>query len=172
MAKGWALDDDLDIDNVSTKAPPPLDDGIYRFKVVSAEGELSQKGNPKASIALEVISRFGSDEPIDSNGKRSKKVYDNSVTFTKDAAWKMKQLAIAAGIEPARRNNPEAVEAYCEALVGQEVIAEVVQNQSGARIFANVKSYYTEAEAQQVLAGETPGEESAEPARPKRGKKR
>lgn len=156
--KGWTTDEDLDMANQSTEPPPPLEDGIHGpATIVKAEPEATNKGQPGAKIELSVTDASG----------RKRKVYDK-VVFTKEAAFRVKQLALAVGVEAPARSTYELVEEFCGAVTGQEVWLKTKRQTFENKVNAKVDMYLTAEKAATMAAGGEGGEAAAEGARPKR----
>lgn len=151
---GWASADAVNWDDVSTEAPPPLADDCYVGLIAKAEPRPTKDGKPAISVELSANKIFGGAEL-----ERARKVFDN-VNLTKETAFRVKQLAAAAGVEPPKNFGIDAVTAFCDALVeSQQVIFRTRQNTYKGRTNAKIDRYHTEDSAKSEAAS---GEQGAE----------
>jgi hypothetical protein len=142
---GWTSEESVNWNDVSTEPPPPLEDGIYRAIVVKAEPKpLGKENKPGIAIQLQVEEQFGGGaiEP-------KRKLFDN-VMMSAAAAFKVKQLATAANIEPPASFKFADVEAFCNALVDSNALLVRTKRETytppggSPRTNAKVDRYLTE----------------------------
>jgi hypothetical protein len=157
---GWTSADSVNWDEVSTEAPPPLADNLYEGLIAKAEPRPTKDNKPAISIELSASKVFGGEEL-----ERARKVFDN-LTLTKEAAFRVKQLAAAANVEPPKNFGIDAVTAFCDALVESEkVIFRTRLNTYKGKTNAKVVQYHTEESAKKDAAGgEQSGSEGASEA--------
>jgi hypothetical protein len=172
--QGWTQNDSFDNwDEVSTEAPKPLDPALYHGEIVSAEA--AQTGTGKPAVKLEVSAKGlfqGDDLPSE------RKLFD-TVVITREAAFKVKQLAQATGVEPPKSNAFEAVSELADSLVGQPVVfktkIESYKKDGENRTTHRIERYLTTDQAERVKAGANAdtnaGDEAAPQQRTRRGRK-
>jgi hypothetical protein len=154
---GWASAEAVNWDEISTEAPPPLADGCYDGLVAKAEPRPTKEGKPAISVELSATKLFGGAE-LD----RPRKVFDN-LNLTKENAFRVKQLAASAGVEPPANFGIDAVIAFCEALVASErVIFATRQNTYKGKTNAKPSRYHTEESAKKENENGEQGGEATE----------
>lgn len=162
---GWTSEEAVNWNDVSTEPPPPLEDGIYRAIVVKAEPKpLGKENKPGIALQLQVEEQFGGGavEP-------KRKLFDN-VMMSAAAAFKVKQLATAAGIEPPASFKFADVEAFCIALVDSSALLVRTKREEypkgSGKVNAKADRYLTEQQLSDAQA-ETPATDGG--GRRKRG---
>lgn len=164
--KGWTTgsDEKVSWDDVSTEPPAPLEIGIYQATIEQAEPSPTKENKPAIKLVLTVSAAYGG-AGIDP----ARKMFDN-VTLTKEAAFRVKQLAAAAGVAPPASFGFEDVEAFCAALVdAQPVWLKSKRSTWDGKVNHKVDRYLTEAQAGEAANGPSGEASSGEaPARPKR----
>lgn len=166
--QGWTGGEDFDWDEVPDGAPETPPEGLYTGKIIEAKAEETSNDNPAIKLTVELQAPFGGGEL----GYVSRKVRDTMV-LTKDAAFRFKQLAVAAGTKPPRGSQFEAMNDFAEDLVGREVIIKTknVPARDKSRVYANVSLYCTAEQADQEAKGVVTSVGSAvkrPPARPRK----
>jgi hypothetical protein len=108
---GWTSADAVDWNEVSTEPPPPLNPALYKGLIVKAEPSPTKENKPAIAIELQIDKEYGGPDvsPV-------RKMFDN-LTLTKEAAFKVKQLAAAANVAPPANFGIDAVRAFCDSLV-------------------------------------------------------
>lgn len=167
--QGWTQNDSFDNwDDVSTEAPKPPTPEIYAITVVKAEAKATGTGKPAVNLEISLTGiHNGGDLPS------PRKVYD-LVTITKEAAFKVKQLAMAMGVAPPANNSYGAVCEFADNLVGQTAFAKTKldtykpkptpENPAPeARTNAKVDRYLTQEQADKMRTGAS-GEGASEVA--------
>ncbi len=139
---GWTSQETVNWDDVSTEAPPPLANGIYKGLFVKAEPSPTKENKPAIKIELMIDGAYGGDVI-----SPSRKMFDN-VTLIKEAAFRVKQLAAAAGVAPPASFGYADVEAFCVALCDAgPVWLRSKQTTWEGKTNAKVDRYLTEAQA-------------------------
>jgi hypothetical protein len=149
--EGWTDDDEFDWDEVSSQPPPQAETGLYAFKVVESKSDKTSGGHPGVKLTIELTSKYGGGEI----GYMSRKVRD-TVALTKDAAFRVKQLAKATSVKPPPRNNSECMRDFAEALLGAEGLVHIRKSKGrgeDAKEYANVGMYCTPAAAEDIAKG-------------------
>lgn len=149
--QGWTTSEDVDFDSASKEAPPPLPVGLYKFEVTKTEPQATQKeGHPAAQVELRAVE---AKDPTTDLSKYNGRLPYERIVFTKDAAWKVKQLADAAGVPAPKSNGFEPVCEFLDAILGQQVWAQTKlrPSKNNGKVYAEVDKYLTEAE----VGGET-----------------
>ena len=147
---GWTESTDLNWDDVSTEAPPPLAPGIYRAVIVEAKPRQTNKGDPAINVKLAV-------------GDTKRTVYDTLV-LSATALFKLKQMGQSAEVSLPANTGIEAIETFCGELTGCEVHvrtkidtytppASEGNPEPAPRVNAKVDRYFTEAQAAEAQSG-------------------
>lgn len=109
--KGWTDNTKFNYDGVSTDAPAPLEPGLYKARIASAEPHATKEGKPMIKLSVELFE--------DANGEALKpfrKVTDN-VVLTQAALFRVKILSEALDIEPLGGSSVEEAEDWCREIV-------------------------------------------------------
>jgi hypothetical protein len=166
--KGWTTETALDLSDVSDQPPGPVDVGVYCCTITKAEAEATSKGDPAIKMDLH-IERAYSGDPAAVDG-RVRNLRFETISFKKDALFRLKQLCLALGVEPPRSTGYQVLCDWAADLVGKEVW---VKTRLKARYDAAAKKadpdkkdaavdrYMTEATAADVAVGKADGAESA-----------
>jgi hypothetical protein len=164
---GWTSAESVNWDDVSTEAPPPLADAIYKGVFAKAEPRPTKEGKPSISLELSVTNVFGGDDLAS-----PRKLFDN-VMCSAAAAFRVKQLAASANVAPPANFGLDEVTAFCERLVDAAPVAfRTKQSTYQGKTNAKVDRYFTEEQAKEAAsAGESGGGESEAPKRPVRQRK-
>lgn len=109
----------LDFSNVPSREP--IEEGHYTLRIAKAEEKISKNGNPMLSVEYDIV------------GMEGRKLWDNYV-LTDKALWKMQELCKALGYDTETALTLDPVD-----LVGQEVIAKVIQEEFEGDIVNRVK---------------------------------
>ena len=166
--QGWTSEESVDWDNVSTEPPPPLAVGIYKGLITKAEPQPTKEHKPAIALQLQISEEYGG-----SSIEPARKMFDN-VTLSKEAAFRVKQLAASAGVEPPATFKFQDVEAFCVSLV--EAGAVYLRSKHATfngKTNHKVDRYLTEeqaGEAANALSGNASATESEET--PRRGRRR
>ncbi len=156
---GWTQNDTFDNwDDVSTEAPKPVEPNIYTGEIVKAEAAQTQgKGLPAVKLEIMVKSVFqGDDLPS------ARKLFD-TVTITKEAAFKVKQLSQSANVTPPKSNAADYLPEWADGLVGQPVIVSTKlekytpKGSTEQRESARIERYLTADQAEKKKAGVAEG---------------
>lgn len=151
--QGWTQNESFDNwDDVSTEAPKALENNIYIGTIVKAEAQATkQKGKPSVKLEVSTTSVFQGDEL-----PTARKLSD-IVTVTKEAAFKVKQLAQSAQVEPPRANGFDVLTDWATSLVGCVVIfktkQENYQKDGETRTAARIDRYLTADQAEKARNG-------------------
>lgn len=164
---GWTEDEDLEMDKASTEPPKPLEAGFYRATVAEASAER----NPKTQkLAVKVVLKVSATH--DGTQLDQKRNVRDSVPITKEAAFRAKQLAQAAGVNPPARSNFEEVSAFVANLLNSgEMFVQLKRvngtGQHAGKVFTNVGRYLTSDQLAQEIsgAGAAAAEATAAPVR-------
>lgn len=133
---GWTATDSINWDNVSTDAPPPLADGIYRATIEQAEPEPTKEGKPGVKLQLLVTHAYGGNK-----GDLSRKVFDKLV-FDPAILFKVKGCAEGAGCALPPTMGLDDVAAFCGSLVDSDgVWIQTKQNEFKGKVNARVDRY-------------------------------
>lgn len=109
----------LDFSNVPSREP--LEEGTYQLRIAEAEEATSSTGNPMLKVTYDVV------------GMEGRKLWDNYVLIDK-CLWKLQELFTALGIP-----TESIVELDPAELIGQEVLAKVVQEEYNGDTMNRVK---------------------------------
>jgi uncharacterized protein DUF669 len=156
--EGWTANEKFDWDNVSTDAPPPLEDGVYQAVIVKASAEKTKDGKPAVRLELQVNRAFG-----DAEGSIKRKMFDN-LTVTLEGAFRIKNLceSFDPKVTPPPSQQLDDVKDFCSRLLEAPAIwLRSRRTTWNGKVNAKVDRYLTEAEAQKVSAGEPIGNEVA-----------
>ncbi len=149
--QGWTTQQDLNMDQVSTEPPPPLEAGIYRARVVEATPQPTKKGDPALRVVLQVFADIAGSEI-----SPKRKIYQTAV-LTQDAAFRVKQLAVAAGVEPPKTSGFDDASTFAAELTGAEVLCKTKQRQTpDGKTIADVDRFLTAEQAQQSTQAAAP----------------
>lgn len=162
--QGWTSQESVNWDDVSTEAPPPLPVGIYKALITKAEPSPTKEQKPAVKLELSVDEAYGG-----AGVDPKRKMFDN-VTLTKEAAFRVKQLAAAAGVAPPASFGFADVEAFCAALCDAgPVWLRSKQSTYEGKTNHKVDRYLTEAQAGEAAnAGGAATSAEARPVRTKR----
>ena len=109
--KGWTDNTKFNYDGVSTDAPTPLEPGLYKARIASAEPHATKEGKPMIKLSVELF------EDADGNAlKPTRKITDN-VVLTQAALFRVKILSEALDIEPLGDSSVETAEEWCRDIV-------------------------------------------------------
>lgn len=163
---GWTSNEAVNWDDVSTEAPPPIADGLYRAVFVKAEPRPTREGKPAINLELSVLGLFGGADLAS-----PRKMFDN-VMCSAAAAFRIKQLSAATNVAPPSSFGLDPITEYCNGLVeAPPFIFRSKQSEYKGKTNAKVDRYLTEAQANEAnTAGEQPSGE-APAARPVRTRK-
>jgi hypothetical protein len=160
---GWTSADAVDWNEVSTEPPPPLNPALYKGLIVKAEPSPTKENKPAIAIELQIDKEYGGPDvsPV-------RKMFDN-LTLTKEAAFKVKQLAAAANVAPPANFGIDAVRAFCDSLVdaGPVILRSKLSEWQGKKNH-KVDRYLSEEQAKLASAGGEQPSGTAEPQRRKR----
>lgn len=149
--QGWTDEESFDWDKVSDAPPPPLANGLYRGRIVKAEARPTTK-EPKPSVNIE----FSVESLITADGElaldKPRKLFDTLV-FSKDAAFRIKQLSKATNVNPPASSGFEPVKDFAAALVGVGVVFRTRLNTFNGKTNARVEVYVPEDKIAEALAG-------------------
>lgn len=121
----------LNLDFSSVPSREPLEEGTYLLTIAEAEEKQSSTGNPMISITYDVVSTA---DGIEVPGQR--KLWDN-YSLVEKALFKVKELLEALGYD-----TDQLVEMDVTDLVGQQVMAKVIQETYNGEIRNRVKKVY------------------------------
>lgn len=139
-------DYDGDLSNVPDEMPT-LEASIYRLKIVAAERSPTKEGRPQIQLELKALHNLVTDE--EAKGR----VRFQRVLITKgDGGFSLKQLTNATGVDAPESQDPQDVDAFCEALTGLEVYAHVTLKKNGSDAYPNVRRYLSEEQAVEQAA--------------------
>jgi hypothetical protein len=110
MKAGWTTSEKFNYEGVSTDAPAPLPEGLYRARFAEAKPQATKEGKPMIKLTVEVFEN----EDGESVGKR--RITDN-VVLSQAALFRVKILADALDIEPLADSSLESAEAWCRDIV-------------------------------------------------------
>jgi hypothetical protein len=169
--KGWTEEADINWDDVSTEAPKPIDADLYNANIVAAEFRKSNAGNPCVNLELAVTGVFQGDE------LSTPKKHYHTLVFTADCAFRVKQAAVAAGVEPPKRASEEVLKEFGDSLVGAAVIVKTKHEKHRTdknRTLSVVDRFLTQAQAERIKSGgsaddDSPATAAAAPKRSRRG---
>lgn len=165
-SKGWTSEESVDWDNIGTEPPPPLEVGVYKAIVTKAEPEKTSTGKPALKIELLVQEAYGG-EGLDP----ARKMFDN-VTLTKEAAFRVKQLAAAAGITPPASFAFADAEEFCAALVEADAVwLRSKRSTWEGKVNHKVDRYLTEEQAAEAANAGSGNAATSEAAPTKRRRK-
>lgn len=127
--KGWTSNNTFNYDGVSTDAPKPPDEGLYKARFESAEPHATKEGKPMIKLSVELFE--------DANGdalSRKYKITDN-VVLSAAALFRVKILSDALDIEPIAGDSVELAEEWCKEIVkaGSEGVFVKVKHETYIR---------------------------------------
>ncbi len=145
MSKGWTgHDEEIDWDSAGNNALP---DGVYTLKVAKAEARPTRDGKPSVSVELLIETNFSTGEKF-----TNRKVFD-TLTVTKEAAFKIKNLCKASGVCPPRSGSFEHCEEFANAIVDMGYVNAVLkQDTYDGQTRNKVKVYLSEEETEKAAA--------------------
>jgi hypothetical protein len=164
---GWTDQTQVNWDDVSTEPPPPLPVAIYKAVIAKAEPGQTKKGDKNViNLELAVDGEFGGDAL-----SPARKMFD-SLTLSPEAAFKIKQIAASANVQPPKNFGLDAVTEFCNALVDSSgVILRSKLDTYQGKTNHRVDRYFTEAQANEAkgaAAGGSSAPSGEAPARRKR----
>jgi hypothetical protein len=121
----------LNLDFSSVPSRDPLEEGVYLLQISEAQEKTSSTGNPMISVTYDVVSTQEG-EAVEG----SRKLWDN-YSLQAQALFKLKELLEALGIDTAA-----VVDLEVSDLVGQQVLAKVVQETYNGELRNRVKKIY------------------------------
>jgi hypothetical protein len=121
----------LNLDFSSVPSRDPLEEGVYLLQISEAQEKTSSTGNPMISLTYDVVSTQEG-EAVEG----SRKLWDN-YSLQAQALFKLKELLEALGIDTAA-----VVDLEVSDLVGQQVLAKVVQETYNGELRNRVKKIY------------------------------
>lgn len=117
--EGSTIDEEMgDWDAVSTEPPAPQAPSLYRGRITEAKVTPTKEGQPGITVGVTLK------EPYDPSGPEvtMKRAITTKLGVHKDAAFRVKQLCNSADVAPPKRNGNEFLIAFCEELLGRDVI--------------------------------------------------
>lgn len=121
----------LNLDFSSVPSRDPLDEGVYLLQIAEAIEKTSSTGNPMISVTYDVLSTQDG-ETVDG----SRKLWDN-YSLQVQALFKLKELLSALGVDTSA-----VVDMEVSDLVGQQILAKVVQETYNGELRNRVKKIY------------------------------
>lgn len=109
--KGWTENTKFNYDGVTTDAPAPLPEGLYKARFSAAEPQASKEGKPMIKLTCEVF------EDADGNALPRKRTLIDNMVLSEKALFRIKILAEALDIEPLSDSSVETAEEWCRAIV-------------------------------------------------------
>lgn len=174
MKNGWTDNTKFDYTGVTTDAPAPPEEGLYKAKIVLATPQASKEGKPMLKLTVEL---FEDDKGEALPSKR--KVTDNLV-LSQAALWRVKILTEALDIEPIADSSLESAEAFCREVVNAAKSGVFVKikhepytdKQGNDKVAARIDRYMSEATVAEEGKSESKSTNgaSAAPLRRPRGK--
>lgn len=156
---GWTSAEAVNWDDVSTEAPPPLADGVYRGVFVKAAPRDTKGGKPAISLELSVQGLYGGEELAS-----PRKMFDN-LMCSREAAFRIKGLAAAANVACPKSLGLDDVTEFCTSLIeAPPVIFKTKQSTYEGKTNAKVFAYLT---AEKARAEGSQGEQASEATEPK-----
>ena len=166
---GWATREALNYEGVSTEGPPPLDDGIYRVKIVEAEATTSKGGNPAIKYVVEALSAYDGSSVA---GHYPKAYATNAVTAK--TLFQVLRISQALGIDPPADSGYDTLCDFAEQMLGKECYARINQREYQGRVSNNLDRLMDDAKAASEASGGggAPAEEPEQEATPiRRGRR-
>lgn len=153
---GWTDGDDLKWDDVSTEAPAPLEDGIYKIEITKTEPATAKSGSKMVNFEARVTAKYG-------GGEASRTLRYNNLVFHKDALWKAKQMATACGVPLPASTRFEDLETFGDSLLDSAGCFARVGRDIGknGRVFNTLEAFLTEEEAAKAAEGPDANEAAA-----------
>lgn len=111
MKSGWAKSEKFDYSGVSTDAPAPPDEGLYRAKITKAAPQPTKEGNPMIKLTVELFENEDG-EPL----PKKRTVFDN-LTLSEAALWRVLLLSEALDIKPIESSAYEDAVGFCRTIV-------------------------------------------------------
>lgn len=121
----------LNLDFSSVPSRDPLDEGVYLLQIAEAIEKTSSTGNPMISVTYDVLATADG-ETVE--GQR--KLWDN-YSLQAQALFKLKELLSALGVDTSA-----VVDMEVSDLVGQQILAKVVQETYNGELRNRVKKIY------------------------------
>lgn len=121
----------LNLDFSSVPSREPLEEGVYLLQISEAEEKISSTGNPMISVMFDVLSTQDG-ETVE--GQR--RLWDN-YSLQAQALFKLKELLSALGIDTSA-----VVDMEVSDLIGQQILAKVVQETYNGELRNRVKKIY------------------------------
>ncbi len=167
---GWVTNEKpLAWDQVSTDAPPPLDPGIYKARIVSAKPAPTKTQN-KPALALELeIFEDGSGTALDKPRKSR-----DTLVFTQAAQWRIKQVCEATGVDFPVDFELESATEYASGLLKVDgfylkMKQETFESNGELRTKHSVDRYLKPTEVADSASKSNGASETAAPTRRRRG---
>jgi hypothetical protein len=110
-ANGWTNNDKFDYTGVTTEAPPPPEEGLYKAKITLAAPQPTKEGKPMLKLTVELFEN-GSGEALTPR----RKITDNLV-LSQAALFRVKIVSEALDIEPLADSSLESAEQFCRDIV-------------------------------------------------------
>ena len=144
MSENYKIDSSYDPSKIAgiSRTPPRLEKGVYRMQIVTAERKSSKEGKPKVTLELIAKHNLATDE--EAKGRlRFVDVYINA----EDTNFMLAQLIDATGVDAPESQEPEDVDAFCEALKACDSVHVLVgmrKNKEDGEFYPSLKSFLTE----------------------------
>lgn len=121
----------LNLDFSAVPSRDPLEEGVYLLQIAEAAEKESSTGNPMIAVTYDVVATQ-SGETVEGN----RKLWDN-YSLQAQALFKLKELLSALDIDTS-----EIVSLEIDELIGQQVLAKVVQETYNGELRNRVKKIY------------------------------
>lgn len=118
---GWTQSNDINWDDVPEGGPAPLEEGLYRAKIISAKPTPTKKeGNPMITLQLEVYEDSEGSKLKSPSGKDTTRKLFDYLPLSQEAMFRVRFLCKAFDLDPktALPNvKPETAAAFCKQLI-------------------------------------------------------
>lgn len=172
-ANGWSTNEKFDYSGVTTEAPPPPEEGLYKAKISLAAPQPTKEGKPMIKLTVKLFE--------DSKGQEleRKATVSDFVVLSQDTRFRIKALAEALDIEPLENSSLECTEEFCRDIVTAAKSGVFVKikhkaytdREGNEKVAACIACYMSEAKvAEESSSKESNGASSAPLRRPRGGK--
>lgn len=148
--QGWASENvnKFNYENQSLEGPPPLDDGYYNGKIVSAEPVKSKSGNPAVKYVVQVDSAFDGSEVSPA------RKFTTTTAVTEKAMGIVYRLAKCAGdVDPPEDDSYDTLFQFCKSLLRQNVVIRTKKEPYQGKVSSRLDRMVTPEEAEDATSG-------------------
>jgi hypothetical protein len=140
--EGWKKKREvIDWDDIDASGREPVEPGLYKAQCISAKRKAVAQGKPGFELQWQLLANEDGEEI-----EGTRVIYDTLALTTgaKGGAWKVKQVALAADVDPPEGDSEDDVQAFCDALLEQEVWIKIIVKPYQGRDYNRVGTYMSD----------------------------